>query len=75
MARHLCLDVRNLDAAATREHVAAAIGAFAEGDTLKLLTNCDPRSLYPMLERGGFSHHSEPGSTADYEVTIWPAAA
>ena len=75
MARHVVLDVRSLDPSATRERVAGAIGSFGDGDTLKVLMDRDPHVLYPMLERGGFRHHSEPGSTADYEVTIWPDRA
>ncbi len=72
MAEHLVLDARHLEPPEPLVRVVDAIRGFGKGDTLKLLIDQEPRMLYPILERSGFAHHTEPGTDAVYEVTIWP---
>jgi uncharacterized protein (DUF2249 family) len=71
MPRHLTLDIRGMEPPEPLERVLATLAQFHAGDTLKLLSNFEPRPLYRILERDGFRHHAEPGERAPYEVTIW----
>jgi len=73
MARHLTLDIRGMEPPEPLERVLGAIADFREGDTLKLLSDFDPRPLYPILERDGFRHHVEAGADATFEITVWAA--
>ena len=53
------------------ERVLATIADFRAGDTLKVLSNFEPRPLYRILERDGFQHRVETGGLAPCEITIW----
>jgi uncharacterized protein (DUF2249 family) len=53
--------------------VLAAIAEFRSGDTLRILSDFEPRPLYPILERDGFRHRAEAGAEAACEITVWAA--
>lgn len=71
MARHLTLDIRGMQPPEPLERVLATIADFRPGDTLKLLSDFEPRPLYRILERDGFQHRAEASAEAACEVTIW----
>ena len=71
MARHLTLDIRGMEPPEPLDRVLAAIADFAHGDTLKILSDYEPRPLYRILERDGFRHHAEAGTDAPCEITVW----
>ncbi|MDH5285323.1 MAG: DUF2249 domain-containing protein [Betaproteobacteria bacterium] len=73
MARHITLDIRGMQPPEPLEHVLAAIADFRSGDTLKILSDFEPRPLYPILERDGFRHRAEAGDEAACEITVWSA--
>jgi uncharacterized protein (DUF2249 family) len=75
MSEHVVLDVRNLDPPEPLARVVDAIAGMREGDTLKLLIDQEPRPLYPILERNGYAHHTDPGLHSVFEVTIWARRA
>ena len=64
MARHLVLDIRDLEPPEPLDRVLTAIADFGHGDTLKILSNFEPTPLYRILERDGFRHHVEAGADA-----------
>ncbi len=66
------LDVRGLPPPEPLERVLAALATLMPGEQLRLLIDVEPRPLYPMLERNGLGHLTEPGPGAGYAVTIWP---
>jgi len=74
MARHLVLDIRDLEPPEPLDRVLTAIADFGQGDTLKILSNFEPTPLYRILERDGFRHHVEAGADAPCEITIWATA-
>lgn len=65
------IDARGLEPPEPLDRVIAALETLAPGDRLKLLSDVEPRPLYPMLERNGFAHFTEPGSISAYEIVIW----
>jgi uncharacterized protein (DUF2249 family) len=71
MARHLVLDIRDLEPPEPLDRVLTAIADFGQGDTLKILSNFEPTPLYRILERDGFRHHVEASADAPCEITIW----
>ena len=71
MSRHLTLDIRGMEPPEPLDRVLAAIADFTHGDTLKILSDYEPRPLYRILERDGFRHHVEAGADAPCEITIW----
>jgi uncharacterized protein (DUF2249 family) len=71
MARHFTLDIRGMEPPEPLEHVLGTIADFRPGDTLKLLSDFEPRPLYRILERDGFQHRAEAGAAAPCEITIW----
>jgi hypothetical protein len=66
------LDVRGLPAPEPLERVLAALATLMPGERLRLLIDIEPRPLYPMLERNGLGHRTEPGPDSGFAVTIWP---
>ena len=66
------LDVRGLPAPEPLERVLAALATLMPGERLRLLIDIEPRPLYPMLERNGLGHRTEPGPGSGLAVTIWP---
>lgn len=75
MSEHLVIDARHLGQPRPLAPVLQAVARLGSGDTLKLLIDGEPSYLYPILDRAGFAHHSEPGDDHDYEVVIWPRDA
>ncbi len=75
MNEHLVLDARNLEPPEPLTRVLDSIARFQPGDTLKLLIDHEPRLLYPILDRSGFGHRTEPGTASVYEILIWQLAA
>lgn len=73
MARHFTLDIRDMEPPEPLERVLATIADFHPGDTLKILSDFEPRPLYPILERDGFRHRAEAGAEAACEITVWAA--
>lgn len=71
MGRHFTLDIRGMEPPEPLERVLVTIADFREGDTLRLLSDFEPRPLYRILERDGFQHRVEAGGLAPYEITIW----
>ena len=71
MARHMTLDIRGLEPPEPLDRVLSAIADFGRGDTLRILSDYEPRPLYRILERDGFRHHAEAGTGAPCEITIW----
>ncbi|HEX4883153.1 MAG TPA: DUF2249 domain-containing protein [Casimicrobiaceae bacterium] len=71
MARHVTLDIRGMEPPEPLERVLGTIADFRAGDTLKVLSNFEPRPLYRILERDGFQHRVESGADAPFEITIW----
>jgi uncharacterized protein (DUF2249 family) len=71
MARHFTLDIRDMEPPEPLERVLATIADFHPGDTLKILSDFEPRPLYPILERDGFRRHVESGADAAVEITVW----
>jgi uncharacterized protein (DUF2249 family) len=71
MARHFTLDIRDMEPPEPLERVLATIADFHPGDTLKILSDFEPRPLYPILERDGFRRHVESGADATVEITVW----
>jgi len=71
MARHFTLDIRDMEPPEPLERVLATIADFHPGDTLKILSDFEPRPLYPILERDGFRRHVESGEDAAVEITVW----
>ena len=69
------LDVRGLSAPEPLERVLAALATLMPGERLRLLIDVEPRPLYPMLERNGLGHLTEPGPGSGYVITIWPRAS
>ena len=53
MARHLVLDIRGLEPPEPLERVLSAIADFGRGDTLRILSDFEPKPLYRILERDG----------------------
>jgi len=71
MARHFTLDIRDMEPPEPLERVLAAIADFRQGDTLRILSDFEPRPLYRILERDGFQHRAESGGEVACEITIW----
>ena len=71
MPRHLTLDIRGMEPPEPLEHVLAALADFQPGDTLRILSDFEPRPLYAILDRDGFRHYAEAGEHAACEITIW----
>ena len=71
MARHLTLDIRDLEPPEPLDRVLTAIADFQHGDTLRILSDFEPTPLYRILERDGFRHHVESGADATFEITVW----
>jgi len=67
------MDIRGLEPPEPLERVLATIADFAQGDTLKILSDYEPAPLYRILERDGFRHHAEAGADAACEITVWAA--
>ena len=72
MARHFTLVIRGMEPPEPLERVLGTIADFQPGDTLRILSNFEPRPLYRILERDGFQHRAEMGGDdAPVVVTIW----
>jgi len=71
MARHLTLDIRGMTPPEPLDRVLTTIADFGHGDTLRILSDFEPRPLYRILERDGFRHHVEAGADAPCEITVW----
>jgi hypothetical protein len=75
MADHRVIDARRFDEPRPLAGVLEAVARLRPGDTLKLLIDGEPGYLYPILDRAGLAHRTEPGDDHDNEVLIWPGDA
>jgi len=65
------LDVSDLEPCEPLERTLAALTRFEAGDYLRVLHRREPRLLYPLLEKGGFSWSVRSGETSQFEILIW----
>ncbi len=65
------LDVSMLEPPQPMERVLEAIAQLGEGDILKVQHRREPRLLYPLLEKLGYTWHCEQQAEAQYLILIW----
>ena len=65
------LDVSDLEPCEPMERTLEAVGGLGEGDYLRVIHRREPRLLYPVLEKMGFTWRCRPGGLSQYEIFIW----
>lgn len=70
MSREVTLDVRGMEPPEPLRLVLETIAEFVPGDELRLLIDCQPKPLYRILERNGYTFQEAPGTDATFVVTI-----
>ena len=68
--KHL-LDVSKLEPCEPLERTLAASQALVAGDYLQVKHRREPKLLYPLLEKAGFSWSSREVAPSSYEIYIW----
>jgi uncharacterized protein (DUF2249 family) len=65
------LDVSALEPCEPLEQTLKAVTDLGAGDYLKVLHRREPKLLFPVLEKLGFSWYCHQAGDAAYEVFIW----
>lgn len=64
------LDVRGLAPPEPLEQVLEALSTLQRGQTIRMLIDREPRPLYPILQRDGYSYETTLRPDYFYEVRI-----
>lgn len=70
MTDRIELDVRGLEPPEPLEQVLEAISTLERGQELCMLIDREPRPLYPILQRNGYTHETTLRPDYVYEVVI-----
>lgn len=65
------LDVRGLEPPEPMERVLAALDTLPDGTQLRMLIEREPRPLYRILTRNGYTYYTALLPDFLYEVRIW----
>lgn len=71
MTEPLLIDVCGLEPPEPMERVMDALGRLNQGQELVMLIDREPKPLFRILERNGFSFRIKQRSDFNYEITIW----
>jgi uncharacterized protein (DUF2249 family) len=64
------IDTRELEPPEPLERVLEALCNLKPGEHIRMIHRFEPRPLYPMLEREGFTHETLYTDSGDVEVVI-----